>query len=372
MGSQETLAHNPSHREGLNAICPYFTMFPLSFPLGVLSRANPKATVLDPFCGRGTTGFAARLRGLSSIGIDSHPLAAAVAEAKQLSTTPRAVLKALEGILRDEGDPSIPEGEFWSLAYEGNTLVTLARVRAALLIDCRSNARKALRAIILGALHGPRSQSSPSYLSNQSPRTYAPKPNYAVRFWRRHRMRPQKVDIRSVVERRAVRYYSANPPHPGGSVFLGDSRSSDLFEHKIRSSDIDWIVTSPPYYGLRTYRPDQWLRLWFLGGPASVDYSQDGQLMHTSPQSFANELRKVWDNCATVARRGARMVVRFGGISDRGADPGAIFRESLRETGWSLQTCLEAGSAAMGKRQANHFGVRSSARIEHDYWSILA
>ena len=29
-----------------------------------------------------------------------------------------------------------------------------------------------------------------------------------------------------------------------------------------------WVVTSPPYYGLRTYGPDQWLRQWFLGGPA--------------------------------------------------------------------------------------------------------
>ena len=33
------------------------------------------------------------------------------------------------------------------------------------------------------------------------------------------------------------------------------------------------IVTSPPYYGLRTYVSDQWLRNWFLGGADRVDYS---------------------------------------------------------------------------------------------------
>lgn len=46
----------------LNAVCPYYTMFPLEFPLGVLTRqSRPKQWVLDPFCGRGTTTFAARL-----------------------------------------------------------------------------------------------------------------------------------------------------------------------------------------------------------------------------------------------------------------------------------------------------------------------
>jgi hypothetical protein len=58
----------------LNAICPYYTMFPLAFPLGVLKRrGQPKQWVLDPFCGRGTTTFAARLLGLPSVSLDSNP-----------------------------------------------------------------------------------------------------------------------------------------------------------------------------------------------------------------------------------------------------------------------------------------------------------
>ena len=49
----------------LNAICPYFTMFPLTFPLAVRHRrARCGEWVLDPFCGRGTTNYAARLVGL--------------------------------------------------------------------------------------------------------------------------------------------------------------------------------------------------------------------------------------------------------------------------------------------------------------------
>ena len=53
----------------LNTVCPYYTMFPLGFPLGQLNTAQKDDWVLDPFCGRGTTIFAARLRGLGCVGI---------------------------------------------------------------------------------------------------------------------------------------------------------------------------------------------------------------------------------------------------------------------------------------------------------------
>jgi len=73
----------PAANAALNAICPYFTLFPLKFPLRILQgRAKQHRAVLDPFCGRGTTNFAARLPGLRSLGVDSSPVAAAIAEAR--------------------------------------------------------------------------------------------------------------------------------------------------------------------------------------------------------------------------------------------------------------------------------------------------
>ena len=64
----------------LNAICPYFTMFPLGFPLRILRERAARADwVLDPFCGRGTTNYAARVLGLPSLGVDSSPVAVAIA-----------------------------------------------------------------------------------------------------------------------------------------------------------------------------------------------------------------------------------------------------------------------------------------------------
>src|SRR5713101_4614412 len=108
----------------LNAVCPYYTMFPLDFPLGVLKRRRPrKQWVLDPFCGRGTTTFAARLLGLPSVGLDSNPLAAALAAAKLTGVSPRQVTATAQYILNQHREPDdIPSGTFWRYAYNPTTL----------------------------------------------------------------------------------------------------------------------------------------------------------------------------------------------------------------------------------------------------------
>ncbi len=346
-------------------------MFPLEFPIRVLSREfGTNAKVLDPFCGRGTTNVAARSQGMSSVGIDSHPLAIALTKAKLVSTNPNAIVRALDRILSESDDvDEVPTGEFWELAFEETTLTCISKIRSALKRDCRSSARVALRAILLGALHGPVMKRVPSYLSNQCPRTYAPKPRYAITYWLKHNLRPQKVSVRDLVARRAYRYYANALPRVPSRVLLGDSREEDVFQ-KLDGQLFDWIVTSPPYYGLRTYRPDQWLRLWFLGGSDFVDYSQHGQLTHESPESFVEQLAVVWRNCSSVCRIGARMVVRFGQISDRQTNSLEILRQSFSGTNWRIQTRCDAGSASVGKRQADQFGVDSTAQREFDLWVI--
>lgn len=107
----------------LNAICPYYTMFPLSFPISVLRRfGGSKLRVADPFCGRGTTIFAARLKGHQAYGIDASPIAIAIARAKLAETTDGEVLALAGRILESQPQVSIPKGKFWDWAYDANTL----------------------------------------------------------------------------------------------------------------------------------------------------------------------------------------------------------------------------------------------------------
>jgi DNA methylase len=160
-------------------------MFPLDFPLGLLkTHAKPGARVLDPFCGRGTTNFAARLLGLRTVGIDASRVAAAATQAKLVGPTHTEIVEAARTILRRRRTVSVPDGVFWRLAYHSEVLQDLCVIREALLrYPVAMPVAAALRAIMLGALHGPTGRAKHSYLSNQSPRTYGPEPAYAVKFW---------------------------------------------------------------------------------------------------------------------------------------------------------------------------------------------
>ena len=333
----------------LNGICPYFTMFPLDFPYSILNRyASAGHWVMDPFCGRGTTNCASRLLGLPSIGIDSSAVAVALSQAKLVNTSPQIIIRTARRILDEvEAPDQLPEGEFWEWAFHKDVLRSVCRLREGLLKDCRSDSRKALRAIVMGALHGPQPKSHPSYLSNQAPRTYAPKPRYATGFWKSRELLPPHVDVMKIIEKRAYRYYSSELAVAVGKVVQGDSRRKNVYR-VIGRNKIKWVITSPPYYGIRTYIPDQWLRLWFLGGQSTVDYSTKGQLQHSSPDEFASQLKQVWQNVGSVCTSKARLVIRFGAINDRKVDPLSLIRQSLKDSGWKIKTTKPAGSASKG------------------------
>lgn len=356
----------------LNAICPYYTMFPLSFPFSSLRHAREGDRVLDPFCGRGTTNFAARLRGLPSVGIDSNPVAAAIAAAKYVSVTPKEVTDLCHGILSGSKEPEgVPSGPFWQLCYHRSTLEDICKIRAHLLEEKITDAGIALRALMLGILHGPRLKGAPTYLSNQMPRTYATKPGAAIRFWGKRQQWPAKIDVGDVVRRRAGFSFAIVPRRVCGSAMLADSRK--LHEIDI-GGPFQWVITSPPYYGMRTYWPDQWLRNWFMGGPPTVPYERNGQLPHGGEENFVRELGGVWRQVAQVCSPGARLIVRFGALPSLPKEPKALMKQSLEvsNSGWRVLTVRGAGHASYGKRQCEQFGQGGNAAVDEiDFYAVL-
>ncbi len=336
--------------DALNAICPYWTMFPLEFPLRALADGRPGEWVLDPFCGRGTTLFAARKLGMGTVGIDSNAVAVAIARAKLVSPRPASVVRLARELL---SGPQVeePEGEFWRWAYSPGGLQALCRLREGLL--GREDAVAAgLRGVLLGCLHGQRNKRAASYLSNQMPRTYATKPAGAVRFWRSRAMSPPDLDVLEVIARHARRRYGHVPPPVPGAVLLGDA-AEVLAGMRRRFS---WVVTSPPYPGMATYRPDGWLRGWLLGGSPVPDYDRAGQLGAWRGERFIAELSQVWRATAARCSLGARLFVRFGALpAGRAGDPGELLLSSLRLAGgWEILSVTDAGvPPGIGARQAS-------------------
>lgn len=366
MTSVVALAAHP-----LNTIAPYYTMFRPGFPLAALEGAS--GWVLDPFCGRGTTNFAARVLGLPSVGIDASPIAVAIASAKLVTATVDDVVALTRTLIgQHREDVECPNGEFWDLAYHPETLRELCALREGLRHADSSNPTVVLlRALALGALHGPRGKSTQSYFSNQMPRTYATKPAGAVRFWKLHDMQPQYVSALQVIERRAQRACSGAPPTTPGRIIRGDSRSAELPQDL---GPFSHVVTSPPYYGMRTYVTDQWLRNWFLGGPDEPDYAADRQLVTSSPDDFSRDLARVWRNVGGYCAQGCRLTIRFGAVPSVPSEPEGVIVSSLEgaDMGWRVLTITDAGTADAGRRQAKQFGfVRSKPRREIDVVATL-
>lgn len=347
-------------------------MFPLEFPLAQLHGATRHTVLLDPFCGRGTSLYAGAIRGVETYGIDSSPVAVAIAKAKLARTSYGQVIKLAKQLVTETAWPSIPRREFWSYAYHPDTLRDLCRLRTGLLNFPESPTSVMLRAVVLGALHGPRAKhvENQNYFANQMPRTYASKPEYSIRYWRQRRLLPPKVDVLTVIRRRAKRVLASERRLRSAvcNVALGDSEDFQAYKHVHRP--VNLVVTSPPYYGLNTYGEDQWIRNWFLGGPSQVEYRANKQISHGSQERFAFSLARVWDNVSTVGADNLRMVVRIGAIRSRKVDPVELFMNSLEKSNadWRVLTRVKCGTANRGRRQAIQMAIESAAITEHDFY----
>ncbi len=356
-------------RYALNAICPYFTMFPLEYPIGLLRRFPRSTLILDPFCGRGTTLYAARMEGREAWGVDSSAVAVAIARAKLANTTPAEAVRLAEEILSRESDHRQPSGRFWSIAYHHNTLRQVSSLRFALM-SARSEAAKLLRAICLGALHGPL-YSSPSYFSNQMPRTFAPKPDYAVKYLEKKYPKAPEINVLEVIRKRAARLEMDSASQIAlGRVIRGDAERNATYRGF--PTNFDLIITSPPYFGMDTYLPDQWIRYWFMGGPERVDYRLAAQLSHSNLKSFVQSLANTWQHMTSFSSRHAHMFLRFGCLPSKLVNPIATLRKSFTLSGnhWKVVSVRKVANAPCGKRQARQMRIRSSAQLEYDVHAI--
>jgi hypothetical protein len=169
-----------------------------------------------------------------------------------------------------------------------------------------------LAALVLGSLHGECDKSS-AYLSNQMPRTISTKPDYSVRFWEKHGLRSPKRDIFALLRDRVCFRYETPPPDSRATVLELDFR--DLPRRLAHSTNgLRCVVTSPPYLDTTNFEEDQWLRLWFLGGPPKPTYrriSRDDR--YENPAFYWQFIADMWRVLGCTLALNADVVIRLGG-----------------------------------------------------------
>jgi hypothetical protein len=350
-------------RHRFHALCPYFAMFPEAFAerwIGELTK--PGDLVLDPFCGRGTMPFQALLMGRRAVGSDINPVAYCITRAKTNAPT---VASLRSRITRLEGEYSPRSHEaktdtlpdFYHHAYDPGTLGQVLYLRSRLRwaesdVDCM------LAALMLGALHG-ESARSPSYLSNQMPRTISTKPDYSVRYWKKRRLLPPRRDAFTLLRDRASYRYASDRPDLRASVACADVRDLPR-EGAVAAGSVKAAITSPPYLDVTNFEEDQWLRLWFLGGPPHPTrgrISTDDR--HYSLDGYWGLIADTWRTLGQLLAPSGHVLMRLGfkrlapeRIVEGVLGSGALAKRQIRLIGYEVSDIRrrQTGSFRPGSR----------------------
>lgn len=316
----------PTEKHRLHALCPYFAMFPHTFVREhLLAHTSPGDVIFDPFSGRGTTLLESLLFDRQAVALDVNPVAACVTGAKA-HVPPLHEIEGRLGELEQEyktvnrrelDDERHALPPFFGYAFHYTTLRRLLFIRRRLHWK-HDDIDRFITALALGSLHGEMDTSS-SYFSNQMPRTISTKPDYSMRYWKKHSLRPQKRPVFEILKGRArFRLQEGRPPGSGTALQADVREASRLLEAwrgRVRA-----VITSPPYLDVTNFEEDQWLRLWFLGGPPRPTYgliSRDDR--YSNAEAYWRFLAEAWRGIRSLLAKRAVVVCRIGG-NKQGAD----------------------------------------------------
>lgn len=333
-------------------------MFPESFAETWIGRLSaPGDIVFDPFSGRGTTAFQSLLMGRACVACDVNDVAYCVTKAKVSAPGEAAVirrLRALEaGYRRWEWIGAARKMPvFFHHAYSRDTLAQVLYLRDAL--DWRRGKTDCMiAAIALGALHG-ETHKSPSYLSNQMPRTISTKPAYSVRFWQERGLTPPERDAFELLMTQARYRYESDPPKGEAVVLHRDMRQLAWMTDSL-PSPIKLAITSPPYLDVTNFEEDQWLRLWFLGGPPHPTrhrVSRDDR--YEREDSYWSFIADMWRMLGTVMAKKSDVIIRLGA---RGLTPDDMAERLVASSRFSRRKIklVSQTESDLKRRQTDHF-----------------
>jgi hypothetical protein len=299
-------------RHRFHAICPYFAMFPERFVQKHLVWTDAGDHVFDPFSGRGTTVFESLLSGRRAAGCDTNAVAVCVSNAKSNPPSRKQTLERLTELEDGYHRVKLPQQnrEFFQACFHSATLRQVLYLREALMWKRRKD-DCFIAALALGSLHG-ESHRSQRYFSNRMPRTISTKPNYSVEYWKRNGDLAPERDVFEILRAMVDFRFSSLPPPICGRVKMGDARKAAKLFPDLRKK-VSLVVTSPPYLDVTDFAEDQWLRLWFLGGPPTPRRETRSDDRHTSPENYWKFLSEVWQGIEPLLKRNANLVIRIGG-----------------------------------------------------------
>lgn len=290
----------------------YYAMFPVDFAFDVVSEySKPGDKILDPFCGRGTSVYAASVLGRSATGIDINPLAYIFSSVKLKPAPKEEVLRRLKEIYDSSfafAEMANDYDEFFKMCYCEEVLKFLLCARESLKWE-KDFIDRTLIAFIALHLH----DKIGAGLSNQMRMTKSLSKHYSIQWWKNRGLEnPPEINPYKMLCDKIERRYSKGIPNCLSSeILFGDSCTITQKIAERNKGRYSLLFTSPPYCGITDYFMDQWLRLWLLGGSPNPTPSKDNHKSRfVDKGDYTKMLDDIFHNCAMLMSEDSCVYVR--------------------------------------------------------------
>lgn len=325
-------------REGIHSIHPYPAKFIPQIPRQLINLYAPsEATILDPFCGAGTTLVESLKQGHEAIGIDIHPLACLISRVKtrplpgEFTQTSRRIVSDARTRypVEEVKPPDLPNLDHWFETPVQKALTLLSEEISA--VENRST-REALMVSLSAII---------VKVSNQDSDT-------------RYAAVETDVDAEEVFQefsRSTSRIEEAFLKQQGWDDHLPESRvlNEDILKVNPEevASDIDLVITSPPYPNAYEYWLYHKYRMYWLGlgDPKEVKDQEIGARPHyhgTDPQDeedFERQMETAFSLLGDVTHNQSRacFIVGRSIIQGEEIDNAAILGRAAKAGGFELE-----------------------------------
>ncbi|NNB12060.1 site-specific DNA-methyltransferase [Pseudomonas fragi] len=291
--------------------------------------------VLDPFNGSGTSGVEAIRLGRTFIGMDTNPVALLMSHAKLHFPAPKSLRQHLDIIIRDseklftsKETAQHPHHKELSAWYHPDTLNTLNRLLSAILCINNTDTKRCFLAIFSGVLKNTSSQGRHWgwVCDNVKPKPFEITLKDALSIFIN-----AANDYITITEQshKLVQVHSENETRK-----LTRSRYKLVHGDCVKNMQslpdehIDFIVTSPPYYGVADYIKSQRLSyLWFDKDELAADQlgfrdfeklrshesgARSNRTRKNSHELYMNFINSFFTQCHRVLKTGSSMALVVG------------------------------------------------------------
>lgn len=338
-------------------------------------------TVLDPFCGSGTTVLEAAINNRRAIGNDAFSYASTLSTAKcrpmkydHFESFLDAKLKEAESI--NNRNMKLLSNQDLKVFFSDYTLDQLLRLRHVLRKKCSVESIY-LQAIVCGILHGP----SDMYLSIRTKDTYSGTANYVREYAKEHDLEAPEKDIRtSALRKQELAEQDEFFPwiKTQSSVIHGNARSIPYPDETA-----DLILTSPPYMRVLDYTWNNWLRLWWLGKDREnerekLDLTSDEQKYRKFMRASLVEMERLLKEDGTAVLVVGDVTKDLASGKQTINTARIIAEEASKQTGLNVQGVIDdaydidnRGYVVFNELKYNHNNANSESRVPIDRCLIL-